>query len=381
MANKSVTHTLTRDELYALVWQTPVATLAQQFGVSGRGLGKICRRLHVPVPPRGYWARKAAGQPITTIPLPAAPTGTRLQVTITHCEPTRPAPVQSEAEQRLSEAIRNASTIAVPKRLTSPHHIIGRWLNAHEFEIREARRLGWRLPRISELDRRRMIIFNVLFRELEKHGFEAKGELPRGVWLEIDGEKVELLCEEHVKQIRRPLTDEEKAAMLFYSGQKFRQEHIATGSLKFKIKTFIAYGVPVEWRDDTKSLEDCLGEIVAVLVQAAPILRKRRQRREEEESRRRQAEHRRYLDRQARELDEQRWQHLVEIAKSWEECELVRKFIDAVTRIPTERELTGDLNEQDWMAWVQKKLSSADPLTKGRNMIFRNIASIGHRHR
>lgn len=67
MAHKPLTHTLTRDQLYALVWQTSVATLAKQFGVSGRGLlARSCRRLHVPVPPRGYWARRAAGQTVTS---------------------------------------------------------------------------------------------------------------------------------------------------------------------------------------------------------------------------------------------------------------------------------------------------------------------------
>ena len=36
--------------------------LAKDWGLSDRGLGKACRRLLVPVPPRGYWARLEAGQ-------------------------------------------------------------------------------------------------------------------------------------------------------------------------------------------------------------------------------------------------------------------------------------------------------------------------------
>ena len=50
--------TLSREELYALVWATPMSRLAIQYGLSGNGLAKICRRLDVPYPPRGYWARK-----------------------------------------------------------------------------------------------------------------------------------------------------------------------------------------------------------------------------------------------------------------------------------------------------------------------------------
>jgi len=54
--------TLSREELYAQVWATPISRLAAQYGVSGNGLAKICGRLHVPYPPRGHWARKAAGK-------------------------------------------------------------------------------------------------------------------------------------------------------------------------------------------------------------------------------------------------------------------------------------------------------------------------------
>jgi hypothetical protein len=44
---------LTRDELYALVWQMPMSRLATDYGISGNGLAKIRERLNVPYPPRG----------------------------------------------------------------------------------------------------------------------------------------------------------------------------------------------------------------------------------------------------------------------------------------------------------------------------------------
>lgn len=55
-------HTFTRRELYELVWTTPIQKLAEKFGMSDRGLAKLCARHKVPTPPRGYWARVAAGQ-------------------------------------------------------------------------------------------------------------------------------------------------------------------------------------------------------------------------------------------------------------------------------------------------------------------------------
>jgi hypothetical protein len=53
---------MTRQELFDRVWKTPVEALAKEWGLSGRGLAKACARLHVQVPPRGYWARVNAGQ-------------------------------------------------------------------------------------------------------------------------------------------------------------------------------------------------------------------------------------------------------------------------------------------------------------------------------
>ena len=41
---------LTRQELYEKMWSRPAISLAEEFGISGRGLGKICSRFEIPVP-------------------------------------------------------------------------------------------------------------------------------------------------------------------------------------------------------------------------------------------------------------------------------------------------------------------------------------------
>jgi hypothetical protein len=61
---------LTREELYHLVWVKPMTQVAQQFEISDRAMAKICAKKQVPVPPRGYWAKKSAGKDVSTIPLP-----------------------------------------------------------------------------------------------------------------------------------------------------------------------------------------------------------------------------------------------------------------------------------------------------------------------
>jgi hypothetical protein len=41
-----------------------MSRLAADYGISGNGPAKICDRLKIPYPPRGYWAKKAAGQKV-----------------------------------------------------------------------------------------------------------------------------------------------------------------------------------------------------------------------------------------------------------------------------------------------------------------------------
>lgn len=64
-----------RAELFERVWSQPVARLAEEWGLSGPGLKKVCRRLQVPVPPRGYWARLKAGQRARRPHLPSLAAG------------------------------------------------------------------------------------------------------------------------------------------------------------------------------------------------------------------------------------------------------------------------------------------------------------------
>lgn len=53
---------LSREELFALVWEKPTSDLTKELGLSDVAIGKLCTRLQVPKPPRGYWARVQAGR-------------------------------------------------------------------------------------------------------------------------------------------------------------------------------------------------------------------------------------------------------------------------------------------------------------------------------
>jgi len=53
---------LTREELFLLVWERPSQEVARELGISDVALGKRCKKLQVPKPPPGYWAKIKAGK-------------------------------------------------------------------------------------------------------------------------------------------------------------------------------------------------------------------------------------------------------------------------------------------------------------------------------
>jgi hypothetical protein len=68
-------HYFRREDLYKLVWVSPVSETAARLGVSDVALAKLCRRAEIPIPGRGYWQRAESGQAVQPTPLPDAPTG------------------------------------------------------------------------------------------------------------------------------------------------------------------------------------------------------------------------------------------------------------------------------------------------------------------
>lgn len=58
--------TWNREELYEKVWSKPVVKVAEEYGVSDVAIAKVCRKLSVPVPGRGYWAKKEHGHSVTS---------------------------------------------------------------------------------------------------------------------------------------------------------------------------------------------------------------------------------------------------------------------------------------------------------------------------
>ena len=57
-----------RVRLYEEVWTEPTQKVAKRYGVSDVAIAKACASLNIPKPPRGYWARNAAGKKVPKRP-------------------------------------------------------------------------------------------------------------------------------------------------------------------------------------------------------------------------------------------------------------------------------------------------------------------------
>jgi hypothetical protein len=124
--------TIERDQLYEQVWTEPIHQLCKQYFLSDRGLGKLCARHNIPVPPRGYWARVAHGHKPKRPPLPPLKQGQSSTIHIEKYlqhppgEEPPPQPVQPEVLFERQPEHR----VTVPEDLALTHRL-----------VRDARRL------------------------------------------------------------------------------------------------------------------------------------------------------------------------------------------------------------------------------------------------
>jgi len=368
--------TVTREELYQLVWQTPMSRLAARYGISGNGLAKICDRLAIPYPPRGYWAKKAAGRKVVQYRLPDAKDDTPAAVTISPTMKEKPDPPVSQAVADELTAVRQKlAEISVPQRLSRPHPIIAKWLD----ERRRERDDPWRrgaVRNFTPIEHRQHRILDTLFKTLERHGYKVNTDDRHAVYFEIERERVDFQLREKLRQVRRPLTEEEKRSS-YWRERGYVQELQPTGVLIFSLKTHLVDRAKHEWRDGETTLEAQLPDIIGLLLVAGPILKERRRQYEEEQRRRHEQERRRYEEEQQRKKDENQWRRFVDIAGHWRERELARQFLTALeAQGATRPVMIQGRSLADWIAWAHAHVEASDLLKIGAERIFTDVSSI-----
>ncbi|HEX5263561.1 MAG TPA: TetR family transcriptional regulator, partial [Phenylobacterium sp.] len=72
-AEKPQTVSMSRRALFDLVWSKPLTVVAEDLSITRNGLAKVCDRLLIPYPGRGYWSKQKAVRQAGRPSLPPAP--------------------------------------------------------------------------------------------------------------------------------------------------------------------------------------------------------------------------------------------------------------------------------------------------------------------
>jgi hypothetical protein len=105
---------LSREELYAKVWAAPSTQVAAELGISDVALAKRCKKLDVPKPSPGYWAKIAAGLNPNKRPLPPTAGELFIQAAEKPIKKTLSLPVTTDQLHPVATELLKALTAAKP---------------------------------------------------------------------------------------------------------------------------------------------------------------------------------------------------------------------------------------------------------------------------
>lgn len=294
-----------RESLYLEVWADPVTVVAQRYGLSDVGLAKICRRLSIPLPSRGYWAKVKAGRVMKKMPLPKLQPKQAATISL---KKLSPEVVQSkqEAKQKAVAARKTVGELVVPEELTDPHPLV----KAASKRLKQ--RDGWsdykglrsapdevlNLQVTKDAIDRALRLVDTLIKKLETMGVTVSVDAQaKTTWLDIQGIQVSFVLTEHVARSRHEATPAEtKARERYWSQTRWgnpnnlpfpsipQYDYTPSGILTISAGRWPGRN----WRDTGRtSLDDRLGEIVNGLFSLAEEIRaKQEEDRRREEARR-----------------------------------------------------------------------------------------------
>lgn len=392
-ASAPIGREITRDDLHKLVWKSPLRTLAESFGVSDVALAKVCRKLNVPVPGRGHWAKVAAGATVATRPLPRT---AKQHVAVIGA---RQHPLPKEDERPAAAIVEDVGTITVPAVIEQPHPLTVK-TRAHFRDIqrrieRHAKRRpgapyvsgdwppredhgrycgggdneGYHLVvSFAALDRA-LALLDTVTKALGKQGFrfshskpDTRGHYqrgPSGLIAEKNGEQFHYYLREGYSQRVRSAT--ELAAARKAGEYPTSREYLPNGSFSFELSGS-EYGIARTFRDTRSTkLEGALGTIVATIVDAVSRQKAARDAREADELARREAEHRRWVEAERIRKEKAEVEKLLEEATRAKRFAELREYLDTVERAALR---AGGISEsgQEWLTESRRLVELYDPM-------------------
>lgn len=361
-----------RNELYQQVWTGSITRLAKKYGISDVGLKKICKRMDVPTPPRGYWARVQNGQRVGRAKLTRLKSGgeSTYELRLRRNAQDAKTPEVGEVAQKLIDKIKADADFVVPDEILKAHPLVARARRV--LKKGDADRQGivdvWTASyldiRVSSDSLSRAFNFmDTLIKTLWR--YRVRVIVEKGKTLVkvpgFDG-PVPIYLREKVNQHPHQMTKEERDEEKRF-GHSFapKFDYEPAGALCFYINTDYGIRCRKRWMDGkTQKLEEMLGSIVGGIVIAADRLRIARIE-NEERARRREAERLRQAERERLwRIEKSKREALVEQAKRWAQSVQIRDFIQAV-RVKAMDE-SGNWGRTTLSNENQYKISKIDPV-------------------
>lgn len=371
-----------RKELYELLWSQPTRTVAAQLGLSDVALAKQCKKANIPLPSRGYWARRQAGKPTIKVTLPPRFPGASdrlggfgyrdyyygadwpqkfLEM------PIPPIPTFDEDMSSVTaRGTKMVGKIRCSRKFEPAHPLVKRLLGHDEERRQEYAKWGssYYAPRYDTgIERRRLLIINALFlpaarlgcrpsMSTSKYGQDAHSERQLSI----------TVGESHI----------------YFTLEPFRsKKEPQTERLKLGLGMARDRATPGEsWEDeDERPLEDRLTDIlVGLLVTAEANYRDtlaqtrnwviERKAAAEAELKKREAE----AERKARELEAkvagERIGRLLSQAKALDRANQIRAYVEAAASRASELPVT-PADFDNWALWARREADRIDPLVNG----------------
>lgn len=177
--------TLTREELYELVWSKPVIHIAKEYGFSDNGIRKICKKHDIPLPKSGYWSKLKFNKKVDKIKLPKQNDSLQISLEKTNNLLYTGAHPLSELALRKKEIEETKGlSLTVPSRLSNAHKYTLATKTYQEKLFLRNKTRNWNI----ELNSRDVLSINVsekllgralrfmdtLVKVLEKRGYQVK---------------------------------------------------------------------------------------------------------------------------------------------------------------------------------------------------------------
>ncbi len=375
--------TLTRKELYDLVWAEPVRTLAATYDVSDVWLKKVCAKASIPTPDRGYWAKLAAGKPVIRTKLPPRDPGMPDTISVTRpeynyrydpaAELAEPIPEPPAFDEPIEDVqvrvIKRVGKVVRCRDLASPYPVVRKLLDADGRRREQFQKHGysWDKPIFdSPFEVRRLRVLNAIGLALPRIGGKLDSSCKQGrkLTITVGSQQMELFL------------DHPSAKPTQWGEWATRPGPVDT--LKLELKSRFAETLPTQtWTDSADcKLEDQLTDILVALgvsgethyrqseVNHHTWLLKRRAENEAEVARRRTEAERLRRERLRRErrlkAEKERRERLFGQARDWRASRDIRGFVaDVLASRP------GDGSLDAWAAWAKSEADALDPVING----------------